>query len=898
MSQHPAASRKPETSDPEAITPTWLSTYLYRRNPVWLARYLAFRRRIKQLARSQRRWLLRRAAVSLGGAALLLALGSALASPTATISVAAGEVEINDNDKCSLIEAIHNANDTVDGRPYDDCKAGDPDGADTIRLPNDATFTLSNGFVEVYDSDTGLPLISSDITIDGSGSIIEREETAPRFRLLAVGETGDLVLKDTTLRGGYSEEHGGGIFSRGELTVESSTITGSSAEENGGGIANRNKLTLSKATIDGNDAEDGGGVYSNYVFGWTALNDSTVSGNMADGSGGGLYIGGPGHELNITNSTVENNVAGIPYTGLPSGGGIFIGAGNLAIMENSVVRGNTSDSGAGIRITSSQMTVRNSSIIANLGRGISSAGPGATVDVIDTSVTDNTEGGISNAGPDATVELINTSVTDNTARSGAGISNSRGTIILKGASITGNRSERNGAGISSFEGAVTINESIVDNNRADAGGGIYSEKGMLSIVDSTIDSNMGYTRGGGIHSSDATMTVSGSTISRNVGGLGGGIFSRDGILSVSDSILTENTAYSDGGGIYGALRSEITIANSFLDENNAFERGGSIGGGGEIVLIESTVEDSSSYRGGGIYWMGQLQVADSTISGNEASYGGGVNIGDYAEAVFTNCTLSENTATNEGGAINQSGLSSRVNLNNCTIANNSAGDAGGGIFARQSTTIAHSLVSGNSARLGAELYWDRDLTNPLVLDNHNILGHNLLTNATAFFNFSPGATDLVATSDGENIPLDAILDTTLANNGGPTFTHALVPDSQAIDFVPSAACDADPINGTDQRGEPRNVDIPSVGDDGNKLCDAGAVERQLVPPPTATATATNEPTVTVMPTIPPTATATKTPVPSATPTVTAQPTATAVPSATPTTPVVEWLIQLPVVMGD
>ncbi|MBW2381057.1 MAG: hypothetical protein JRG70_16160, partial [Deltaproteobacteria bacterium] len=64
----------------------------------------------------------------------------------------------------------------------------------------------------------------------------------------------------------------------------------------------------------------------------------------------------------------------------------------------------------------------------------------------------------------------------------------------------------------------------------------------------------------------------------------------------------------------------------------------------------------------------------------------------------------------------------------------------------------------------------------------------------------------------------------LADNGGPTRTHALLPDSWATDQIPAADCvDADgaPLT-TDQRGEPRPVAIHGP----EPRCDVGAFEVQ------------------------------------------------------------------------
>ncbi|MEZ4519819.1 MAG: choice-of-anchor Q domain-containing protein [Chloroflexota bacterium] len=70
----------------------------------------------------------------------------------------------------------------------------------------------------------------------------------------------------------------------------------------------------------------------------------------------------------------------------------------------------------------------------------------------------------------------------------------------------------------------------------------------------------------------------------------------------------------------------------------------------------------------------------------------------------------------------------------------------------------------------------------------------------------------------------------MQNNGGPTETHALVADSPAIDIASVAGCAAAPVDGTDQRGYIRSVDVPGVGNDGTDYCDAGAYEYDAVPP--------------------------------------------------------------------
>jgi len=85
-------------------------------------------------------------------------------------------------------------------------------------------------------------------------------------------------------------------------------------------------------------------------------------------------------------------------------------------------------------------------------------------------------------------------------------------------------------------------------------------------------------------------------------------------------------------------------------------------------------------------------------------------------------------------------------------------------------------------------------------------------------NFTPGTTDLVP-----GAALTAILAPALANDGGPTMTHALVAGSPATHRIPAASC----ATTTDQRGLPRpqDTDGDTVAD-----CDIGAFEFAGTPP--------------------------------------------------------------------
>jgi hypothetical protein len=216
---------------------------------------------------------------SLAGAALLLALGQGIAT-AATITVTTNNPAAIADGQCSLIEAITNANNH--SATYPDCAPGT--GTDTIIMPANANVLLSSVDNNTYLGPTGLPKITSHITIEGNGATIARQSNAP-FRLMAVANTGELTLENITLSGGDTEG-GGGVFNFGTLSIKKSTISGNTADRGGGVFNWYGKLTVENTTISGNTAHDGGGVFNS--AGSLTISNSTISGNIAD-AGGGLF---------------------------------------------------------------------------------------------------------------------------------------------------------------------------------------------------------------------------------------------------------------------------------------------------------------------------------------------------------------------------------------------------------------------------------------------------------------------------------------------------------------------------------------------------------------------------------------------------------------------------------
>jgi hypothetical protein len=390
---------------------------LVRQRHELLPRFAAAYRQLRTLPRRVQRLLQRHWKQSLAGLALLLVLGTAPAL-AATITVTTTTPAVNNGDGfCSLIEALDNANDTTDGNVHADCTAGDPTGADTIVLPANSTHTLTSVNNSTYD-DTGLPVVSSEITIKGNDSRITRDSGAPAFRIFAVNSTGSLTLTQTTISGGSTTGRGGGVYNyRGTVTVTNSTVSGNSADY-GGGVNNLySTLTVTNSTVSDNSASHRGGGVNN-LYSTVTVTNSTVSGNSASSVGGGVY-NGLHSTLTVTNSTVSGNSA--DYSG-----GVANRRYSILTVINSTVSGNsTSHSGGGMDNYRATVTVTNSTVSGNSasvnGGGVATSGTFSTFTLTNSTLSGNSShfaGGVWN-GTNSTLTLARTLVSGNITTMGA-----------------------------------------------------------------------------------------------------------------------------------------------------------------------------------------------------------------------------------------------------------------------------------------------------------------------------------------------------------------------------------------------------------------------------------------------------------------------------------------------
>jgi hypothetical protein len=329
------------------------------------------------------------------------------------------------------------------------------------------------------------------------------------------------------------------------------------------------------------------------------------------------------------------------------------------------------------------------------------------------------------------------------------------------------------------------------------GGGILNY-GTTTVISSIISNHAAGQRGAGLTNAvGATMTVFDTRVEGSWSFNDGGGIRNDGTMVIIESTITNNQATNQAGGIDND--GTLTITNSTINNNRAM--GASFG----------------AANGGGIRNDASLEVTNSTISNNSAnSLGGGIHHGGTGSTTtILNSIINNNTSTHRGGGIDIEALSGTVSITNTTISTNTSND-GGGIFhdSGVSTTIDFSTISNNTATsddgIGGFSGTTLVVNNSIVANNN---GDNCDT--TAVVDGGGNLTDAsgCVTGFGTITPVTHY-DTSLANNGGPTQTHALVvvAGNPAIDQIASCGLI------TDQRGAPRDA-----------TCDVGAYEVAAMP---------------------------------------------------------------------
>src|SRR5687768_2589631 len=529
-----------------------------------------------------------------------------------------------------------------------------------------------------------------------------------------------------------------------------------------------------------------------------------------------------------------NSLADTPDA-LP-GNGICADAGGLCTLRAAIQEANTNFSDNDTIIFSTIGTINLTGPLPNL-TNMTINGPGSSLLTVRRDTGGdyrifNINGFIANISG---LTVTNGKTADGTASSGAGNSAQDaagilavGEVRLTDVVVTGNRTGNGGAGSGgsggwggfgagiSAAGTVILTNVTVSNNTTGNG--------------ATGTSGGGGGRGGGILFASGTLTMTNCTVSGNTtgngaagtnggasgggGGDGAGILINGGTLTMTNVVITGNHSgdanFGGTGGVGGGLMTNSgvnsTLVNVTISNNTTGNGGGGFTGQGG--------------RGGGIANHGIMIVRNSTVSGNTTGNAGttggdsgGIGGGIFNGAVLRliNSTVSGNSTSGfnaPGGGIHNNGSAMSV-INSTVTANAAITQVGNGIhqgfFVGGPTVIQNSIVAQN-------------IGGPDMSGSFSSQGNNLIGNADGATGFT--GSDLTGTTAA---PINAMLGP-LADNGGPTLTHALLTGSPALDAGNNALAvdqDGNPLT-SDQRGTGRIDDSPDA--DATATVDIGAYE--------------------------------------------------------------------------
>jgi len=265
---------------------------------------------------------------------------------------------------------------------------------------------------------------------------------------------------------------------------------------------------------------------------------------------------------------------------------------------------------------------------------------------------------------------------------------------------------------------------------------------------------------------------------------GGGCIASAGYLELQD--VSVRNCYADGIGAYGGAiyAYSLSLANSTLSGN----------------VAHGTHLDADTAAFGGAAFVYRMQLIDSTVSGNRAehharagriSYDTGGGIAAVVGGSISGSTVDSNISQGRAGGI---AAFNPLDVSNSTISGNTAeSEIAGGLLLRWPSTLRlfNSTVTANHSALDGGGVWlnapGSEFRSSIVSGNSSDIGNrdNPYGPLPATFTIDGGNNLIGSSSPTVTLPADGLTGdprlAPLAQNGGPSRTHALLDDSPAID---------------------------------------------------------------------------------------------------------------------
>jgi CSLREA domain-containing protein len=626
---------------------------------------------------------------------------------------------------------------------------------------------------------------------------------------------GDLTILDSTIRDNAAELScsgdigGGGIRSLGTLVLQRSAVTGNSAYV-GAAIMNEGLLTATNVTVSGNRADTFGGIDSR---GSASLVNVTIVDNFSNQEGSGLsgsatvqntiVAHNPGGNCSGTITSAGHNLDSEDTCGFAAPGDLVNASPLLGALQDNggaththaLLAGSPAiDAGAADACPASDQrgVLRPADgdgdglAVCDMGAFewairvylpiVARPGPPIVVDTTDDELLDDGDCSLREA-----IQAANTQAAVDACPAGIAPATIHLPTGVYSLTLTGSGEDGNATGDLDIQTSLTIHGAGAPETR---------------IVGDAYDRLLHISPSIAVEINDVTLAHGTAPDGAYEDGEDGGGIHNAGTLILNRCAVLDSTAGRGSG-------------PARFDGGWDGGRGGGIYNTGTLILNGSTVSDNAAGDalsggpypgyggdggdGGGVYNAGVLRLHNATVSGNRA--------GDGASGDFP---LPAGRGGSGGGIWNGGTLF----LDNATLADNTAGaggdsgvsgqhGTGGGIYnALAEVHLKNTLLARNLSLDGAS-----DCEGAALVSH----GYNLVQDVS-FCRLGGDLTGVIA-------GVDAGLGD-LADNGGPTRTHALQPGSPALDAGTCTDMDLKLVT-VDQRGVPR----PQAAG-----CDMGAFE--------------------------------------------------------------------------
>ena len=238
-------------------------------------------------------------------------------------------------------------------------------------------------------------------------------------------------------------------------------------------------------------------------------------------------------------------------------------------------------------------------------------------------------------------------------------------------------------------------------------------------------------------------------------------------ITFADELVGQSVSLSQGW----ASPSDV---NSLVIDDDLIINGLTSGAGIVLAIAPATQKRHFSINTGASLTLNNLTLSGGNVIGN----GGAIE--NNGSLLLNGSTFTQNSASH-GGAVFSAAGSTQLAITNSTFAGNTATESGGAVWSEASstsvmaTTIVDNITGGSGGAL-AQSQSNVELTNVILSRNSNNTG-----TSPNFEAVNGGSISLSSSNNLIDVSADQLLVGTLADNGGPTHTVALLSDSPAID---------------------------------------------------------------------------------------------------------------------